>query len=163
MTRFQSRSAKPPMRRALPSSCSATAKSAIAAASTAVPIAAAIVSSVCDSPPVASNPTATTANTTLAKALKTAVAAVATATCSARNPQRRNIEYERAMPTASPPGTTLDAAVDACDITSAWTNERPGSAAIQGGAKVRRLRTAAATSATRSSVLRPETMSHTSR
>ena len=30
-----------------------------------------------------------------------------------RKPQRRNMEYESAMPTASPPGSTLAAAVEA--------------------------------------------------
>jgi len=46
------------------------------------------------------------------------------------------------MPIASPPGRTFAAAVEACASTSAFQNERPGSAATQGGAKVSRLRIA---------------------
>ena len=53
------------------------------------------------------------------------------------------------MPMASPPGSTFAAAVEACVITRALRKERRGSAAIQGGAKVSRLRIAApASSAT---------------
>ena len=79
---------------------------------------------------------------TLANTFQTVVAAVPTVTCSTVKPQRRSIEYEIAMPTASPPGSTLEAAVEACDSTRACRNERPGSAAIQGGANVARLRIA---------------------
>ena len=160
--RFQSRSASRPTRIALSSSCSASVKSTIATTSAPVPISAAVVSRACDSPPIARAPTPATAKMTLAKAFQTVVAAVPTATCSTPKPQRRNIEYERPMPTASPPGSTLEAAVEAIESTSACMKDRPGNAAIQGGAKVARLSSATTTSAAMSCVLRPVMISQTS-
>ena len=153
-TRFAMRSAIPPTRRALRSSCSASTNATRPTTRTTPPIAAIVVSRACDCPPRARSPTATTAKLTLAIVFQTAVAAVATATCSTRKPQRRSIEYDSAIPMASPPGITLDAAVEACDITIAWPKDRPGSAAIQGGAKVTTLRIAVPARSARSRVER---------
>jgi hypothetical protein len=51
------------------------------------------------------------------------------------------------MPTAMPPGTTLARAVDAWVTASAERKPRPGSATIQGGAKVTMFRIVAPISA----------------
>ena len=66
------------------------------------------------------------------------------------------------MPTASPPGSTLAAAVEAWESTIACRKESPGSAAIQGGPNVARLTIAAAASAATPPPLSPETASQTS-
>ena len=160
--RFQSRSANLPTRRALSSALSATANRAMATATAALPITAAVVSSGWDSPPIARNTTAATEKITFANAFQTVVAALPTVTCSTVNPQRRSIEYEIAMPTASPPGSTLAAAVEACESTSECPNDRPGKAAIQGGPNVRRLRIATAMRLITPNVLSPVMASHTS-
>ena len=67
------------------------------------------------------------------------VSVTARATSRATNPQRRSIAYEVATPAASPPGTTIESAVETCVTVIAWPNESPGSATIHGGAKVSRL------------------------
>ena len=51
-------------------------------------------------------------------------------------PQTRRIPYEPAIPTAAPPGATIESAVDAWVIISAGRKRSPGSATIHGGAKV---------------------------
>ena len=63
------------------------------------------------------------------------VSVTARATSRATNPQRRSIAYEVATPAASPPGTTIESAVETCVTVIAWPNERPGSATIHGGAE----------------------------
>ena len=78
-------------------------------------------------------------------------------------PQRRSTPYEPAIPTAAPPGTTIESAVEACVRAKAERKSRPGSATIHGGAKVRRLRIVAATSASTHGHDRPRTTAHTSR
>ena len=72
------------------------------------------------------------------------VSVTARATSRATNPQRRSIAYDVATPAASPPGTTIESAVETCVTVIAWGNDRPGSATIHGGAKVSRLTSVAA-------------------
>ena len=64
------------------------------------------------------------------------------------NPQTLRIPNWPAMPTAAPPGATIESAVEACVIISAGQKRSPGSATIHGGANVQMLRAVAATSAT---------------
>src|SRR4029077_17164296 len=116
---------------------------------------AAVVRSGSDWPPIARIPTAVTVKATFAMTFQTRGSPGAPPTCSTRKFHFRSIEYDRAIPIASPPGITLDAAADDCDISSALRNDRPGSAAIQGGANVRTLRIAAPTSSAMSFVERP--------
>ena len=59
-----------------------------------------------------------------------------TATCSTVKPQRRSIAYESADADCVAARQHVEAAVEACESTSACSKERPGNAAIQGGAKV---------------------------
>jgi hypothetical protein len=79
------------------------------------------------------------------------------------NPQRLRIPYAPAIPTAAPAGTTIDSAVDACVSISARRKLRLGSATIHGGAKVSKLRIAAAARATIDSHERSRTTPQTSR
>ena len=51
-------------------------------------------------------------------------------------PQTRRIPYWPAIPTAAPPGATIESAVEACVIISAGQKRSPGRATIHGGAKV---------------------------
>ena len=85
----------------------------------------------------------------LAITFHAAVSARASATAGRSKPQTRSILYESPMPTASPPGTAVESAVEDCVMTSACRNERFGSAAIQGGANVRMLRIVANASSAR--------------
>ena len=63
-------------------------------------------------------------------------------------PQTLRIPYCPAIPTAAPPGATIESAVEAWVIISAGQKRSPGSATIHGGAKVQMLSAVAATSAT---------------
>ena len=89
--------------------------------------------------------------------------ATASATALAANFHDRSIEYEAAMPTAAPAGETIDSAVEACVIAIASRKPSPGSAAIQGGGNVARLRTTAPARTSQSCQPSVRTTSSTSR
>jgi hypothetical protein len=121
-----------------------------------------VVRSAFDCPVSARPATATTAKVTFANTFQTPVAEIATAFSFALNPHTRSAWYENARPIASPPGSTLEAAVEACDMISARVIDSPGSAAIQGGANVSRLMIAAPARIAMSRPDRLETTSSTS-
>ena len=97
----------------------------------------------------------------IANWFQTPVTATASVTALDLKPQRRSIPKDIAIPTAGPPGATTVSAVDACVTTNACRKRSPGSAAIQGGAKVARLSTVAPPSRAQSCHENPLTTSQT--
>ena len=102
---------------------------------------------VCE-PEIVRRNTATIGNVRLRNWFQRLVSVIARAMSRVAKPDRRNIPYDPAAPTAMPPGTTIDSAVDACVTSMARKNERPGSTTCQGGANVARLNAVAASRAT---------------
>src|SRR5262249_21257057 len=67
------------------------------------------------------------------------VSVIARATLFDEKPQARRMPYDPATPAATPPGMTIERAVEACVTMNACRYASPGSATIHGGAYVTRL------------------------
>ena len=116
------------------------------------------------SPPFAfSRKSATTGKTRFASWFQTPVSVIARVTARVGYPQPRSIPHDPAIPTAAPPGATMESAVEACVISRAFRNPRPGSVIIHGGANVARLSTVAPTRTATHSHVSVVTTSQTSR
>ena len=63
---------------------------------------------------------ASSGSTTFTIWFQTPVTTTATATADRSNPHPRSIAYDAAIPTASPPGTATESAVDVCVSTIDW-------------------------------------------
>ena len=107
---------------------------------------AAVASTAVGWPASASPKTATTGKNRFANWFQRLVSVTARATGAPSKPHPRRIPTWPAMPTATPPGATIDSAVEACVIVSAGTKRRPGSATCHGGANVTTFSTTATAS-----------------
>ena len=142
---------------------STTVSAATATPRTATPTKATTPSSFVSPPSLLSRKTATIGNERLRNWFQRPVSVTARATSRDANPQRRSIAYDVATPAASPPGTTIESAVETCVTVIACANDRPGSTTIHGGAKVSRFTSVAANSSAIHSHERPCTSAQTSR
>ena len=142
---------------------STTTKPATTTPSTAAPTNAATASTAASPPEIVSRKIATIGNERLSSWFQSPVRVTARVTRRVANPQLRSIANDVATPAAIPAGTTSESAVETCVTTVAWTNDSPGSATIQGGAKVATLSTAAPTSTAIHTQESSWTTSHTSR
>ncbi len=85
-----------------------------------MPIRPAVRRSGLEPPDRRSSESASTGRTTFTTWFHTPVTTTATATDDRSNPHPRSIAYDAAIPTASPPGTATESAVDVCVSTMDW-------------------------------------------
>ncbi|MFN8110424.1 MAG: hypothetical protein U0Y82_11365 [Thermoleophilia bacterium] len=137
------RPAVAPIHQALRSRASSATNAPIMAARMSEPITAATTSWWGAPPWKASSTTAATGNATFTIWFQAPVTTTPRVADWAGTSQLFSMANCVPMPTTSPPGSTVDAAVAAWVITMARRKLSPGTAAIHGGGKVRRFNTAA--------------------